>query len=234
MVNQKAFDKPTTRNRNKNRVAIGLSIAFHVGLLAVLVFIYVPRRELANGEASAKESSHRAVSQPRNKTEADAKQADASKAIKESVRAHIETAASKPSAEALAELDKKVRQLDQYVDDRTVDETANVVANSLGIERNQYQPKSAPIPGILDPNTAQILKIVQAHGETKGAAYIATMIDAEGHQAKVPMSESEGKVAYDAFQKMKNFPAVEGLYRQIVMPLLQKMVSSPKQAEASK
>jgi hypothetical protein len=57
-------------------------------------------------------------------------------------------------------------------------------------------------------------------------AYEATMIDAQGHQTKVPMSESEGKVAYEAFQKMKQYPAVEGLYRQIVMPLLQKMTDA--------
>jgi hypothetical protein len=218
-------DKLRTRKRNKNRLAIALSIAFHVCLLAVLVIIYIPRRESKSPSDSASKPGI-SESQADRLVAAQAKQAATSTAIQSSVKAHVEAAANKPPAETLAELDTKARQLDKYIDARTVEETAEAVAGSLGIERSTYQPKDGPVPGALDLDTAQILDIVPNAGGSKEEAYMATMIDAQGHQAQIPISESEGKTAYEAFQKMKNYPALEGLYRQIVMPLIQKMMSS--------
>jgi len=227
MVTEHGFDKPRARTPNKNRLAIGLSMAFHLCLLAVLVIVYIPRRESGSPSDSASKADS-SESQADRIVATQAKEAETATAIKSSVKAHVETAANKPPAETLAELDTKVRQLDKYVDARTVEETAEAVADSLGIERSTYQPKTDPVPGALDPDTAQILDIVPNFGGSKEEAYMATMIDAQGHQAQIPISESEGKTAYDAFQKMKNYPAVEGLYRQIVMPLIQKMMNSPE------
>lgn len=227
MATEHESDKPQPRKRNKNRLAIGLSIAFHICLLAVLVLVYAPRRE-SNSPSDSVKKPESSKPQADRIVSAQAKQAATSTAIQSSVKAHVETAANKPPAETLAELDTKVRQLEKYVDSQTVEETAEIVAGSLGIERSTYQPKTDPVPGALDPDTAQILDIVPNAGGSKEEAYMATMIDAQGHQAQIPMSESDGKVAYDAFQKMKNYPAVEGLYRQIVMPLIQKMMSSPE------
>ncbi len=227
MVTEHGFDKPQARTLNKNRLAIGLSITFHLCLLAVLFIVYIPPRASFSPPDSSKKPDNSKFQAERNAA-AQAKQASTSATIQSSVKAHMETAVNKPAAEALVELDTKVRQLDKYIDARTVEETAKAVAGSLGIERSTYQPKADPVPGALDPDTAQILDIVPNAGGFKEEAYMATMIDAEGHQAQIPMSESEGKTAYDAFQKMKNYPALEGLYRQIVMPLIQKIISSPE------
>ncbi len=233
MVIEHESNRIQSRKRSKNHLAISLSIAFHLCLLAVLVFIYVPRRESPSPSDSAPRLAEGSNSQAERITKSEDKQATMSATIASSVKAHVDTAASKAPKEALAELDTKIRQLDRFVDNQTVKETADAVANSLGIERDMYQPKSGPVPGALDPDTAQILDIVPTGSSHKEEAYMATMIDAQGHQAQIPLSESEGKNAYDAFQKMKSFPAVEGLYRQIVMPLIQKMVSSARQTEES-
>jgi len=52
------------------------------------------------------------------------------------------------------------------------------------------------------------------------------MIDADGNKSQVPLSESEGEVAFETFRKMKQFPMAEGLYRKLVMPMLQRLIQT--------
>ena len=40
------------------------------------------------------------------------------------------------------------------------------------------------------------------------------------------MSNEEGETVYQTFQTMKRFPMAQGLYRSVVMPLMQKMLDS--------
>ncbi len=42
---------------------------------------------------------------------------------------------------------------------------------------------------------------------------------------KVPMTAAEGETVYNTFAQMKKFPLAQGIYRSVVMPLIQKMLS---------
>ena len=47
----------------------------------------------------------------------------------------------------------------------------------------------------------------------------------------VPMSAAEGETVYNTFQQMKKYPFAEGIYRGVVMPLIQKMLEAEEIAQ---
>jgi hypothetical protein len=208
---------------------MGLSAAFHFCVLIALVLIYIPKDRPAKPDNEARSPSKEAHFFKTSEPTSEPKLTAASKAIQTSVEAQIAKASSKPAEANLGELDIKLRQLDTFIDKKTVDETAQAISSTFFLDQNQYRIRDVPVAGPLNTDTAQILDIVQAKGDAGNDAYLATMIDIDGHQAQVEITESEGKVAYEAFQKMKKFPAAEGLYRQVVMPMLQKIMSTTVQ-----
>ena len=52
------------------------------------------------------------------------------------------------------------------------------------------------------------------------------MVDDSGREMEVPMTEAEGEGMYQTFQQMKKFPVAAGIYRKVVMPMIQKTLEA--------
>ena len=215
------------------RSGIIWSLVFHVALLAVLIFVYIPknREEQAVQDPSSKdpllEKADESVSETGKKTTTNAEAT-----IQTSVEAHVETSLSKPAKANLKELDKRLRQLDHLVDSQSIAGTVERVAGAMGLDTDQYQAKPKSSSGRFDPDTAQLIDVKKSQDPLGEFPYSATMVDANGNETVVPMGQTDGEIAFNTFEKMKEFPLVQGLYRQIVMPMLQKIVRSGELEES--
>lgn len=146
--------------------------------------------------------------------------------IQSSVQSQIEQVAPFSDSQKLKTLERKLDQLSQVAKPDSVEQVANAVAASMGIDPSQYGDKPSTVQGNFDHSTAQIKTIIRSADKSGEWKYVATMVDAQGHQLQTPLTESEGSSAYQAFQTMKEYPIAESLYQKIIMPMLQKMIES--------
>ena len=212
--------------QNRVRIAIVLSLFFHVVLVAGLIFVYVPRNtpgQLSDAQIIPNRKTTDGGAKP-TPSKFDSQNAKAT--IQESVKAHFETSIAKPNQEKLEDLDGKLQQLNSLVDKQSLNATVDVIAGVLGIAPNQYQEKSVSSGSTFNPDTAQLIDVIKSQDQTAEFPFVATMIDADGNKSQVPLSESEGEVAFETFRKMKQFPMAEGLYRKLVMPMLQRLIQT--------
>ncbi|WP_146399952.1 hypothetical protein [Planctomycetes bacterium CA13] len=218
---------PTKQSRPRIRRAIVWSVLFHIGLIVALFFWYVPNAKTASRDKS--DTPPTTEKRPSNTVASPPPVVDIDvppEQIKTSLESSIDQAAKANTETKLAEFDKNLRRLEQFEDQASLDDVADAVAQSMGLDRNLYSGKPQPTEGGFDHETAQILRVDRSQDEDENWRYEATMVDAQGHQSKVPMTEVEGKTVYEAFEKMKQYPMAQGIYRQLVMPMLQKMLEA--------
>ena len=82
-----------------------------------------------------------------------------------------------------------------------------------------------------DTNTAQLDDVVRRKSDQGSWVYESIMVDASGRKLTVPMTASEGESLFNTFQTMKQFPVAKGIYRSVVMPMMQKMMEAEEFAE---
>ncbi|MGB7345940.1 MAG: hypothetical protein WBD20_17110, partial [Pirellulaceae bacterium] len=49
-----------------------------------------------------------------------------------------------------------------------------------------------------------------------------------GRTSQVELSAAEGETMHEVFTKMKKYPMAAGIYRSVVMPMLQKLIEAEK------
>lgn len=94
------------------------------------------------------------------------------------------------------------------------------------MDATEYASKAPPISGSFDTDTSQLQEVIRTQDESGRWQYESVLVDAEGRTMTVPMSAAEGETVYNTFESMKQFPMAEGIYRGVVMPLLQRMVKA--------
>ena len=104
------------------------------------------------------------------------------------------------------------------------------IADTLGLESGPT-PSDAPPSGDLDPETAQIHDVQRKRNDSGQWEYMSILVDARGRTQEVPLSPQEGETVYATFEQMKRFPMADGIYRQVVMPLIQKTIAATEMAE---
>ena len=131
----------------------------------------------------------------------------------------------------LSELEKNLKRLDRVSDAESVEQVTTTIADTLGLDTQTYQRKPTVAEGPFDPSTAQIEDVTRTKSDDGTWVYESVLVDAEGRRQNVPMSESDGETTYEAFQQMKRFPMAEGIYRSVVMPLIQKTIAAAEIAK---
>jgi hypothetical protein len=226
-------------NRSRKRIALAVSLTLHAVLLLVLMFWYLPQRGNPNTASVAEQSqdvntAETAKAPPRSESPAqpvEPPQADVpEEQIRASVESQVEQAERLPDERKLSELEKNLRRLDSIADEQAVQETSAAVAESLGLDSNQYAPKPETAAGTFDASTAQIDDVLRTGNEQSGWRYESVMVDAAGRKLTVPIPPAEGERLYQTFELMKRYPAASGIYRGVVMPMIQKMLAAETQS----
>ena len=92
-------------------------------------------------------------------------------------------------------------------------------------------PNPIPPEGIFDISTAQIHDITRQQAADGKWTYQSVLVDKAGRTQSVELPSTEGEATYNTFQQLKKFPLAEGIYRKIVMPMLQNTLSAAAAAE---
>ena len=228
------------RKKIRYRRAILISIAVHAMAAVILLFWYLPTDvETTSGstKASPTESALPAsVAKVQNGVESSPPMPSPAADIPaEEIEASIESQISQierlPDERKLTELEKNLKRLDQVAKPDSVQEVTATIADTLGLDDQTYQPKEAAADGPFDPSTAQIQDVIRVKSDTGRWDYESVLVDAEGRTANVAMSRADGQTTYDTFQQMKKFPMAEGIYRSLVMPMMQKMIEAEEIAK---
>ncbi len=228
------MDVMDTRQTWRRR-AIIISIVFHIGLAIVLFAWYLPQREeashpnefaIASGAASepARTSPPPDLPKPAPAPDVPADQLEAS------IESQIEQFEKLPDERKLSELEKNLQRLEAISNEESVAEVTSSIANTLGLEAGAEPAEQEP-EGAFDHQTAQLHDVQRVEGDDGKVRYQSVLVDAEGRTQSVDMSAAEGESAYEAFQQMKRYPFAAEIYRNVVMPLIQKSIEASELAE---
>ena len=208
--------------------AITISASFHVVLVIVLWSLYAPRPDQSTKNNSPIKTKP-SLDDPKATQMSPAQPVDIpSEQIQASVESQIEQIEKVSEEQKLSELDRNLERLNRIVDEESIPELTSAVAQAMGIDSTQYANQSIKPDGPLDTTTAQIEDVKRNKRDDGSWSYTAIMVDADGRRSEVPMSKVEGESVYQTFEKMNQFPMAKGIYRELVMPMLQKMMERPK------
>ena len=222
----------STVSRRVRRRAFIFSILFHSALLIALLFWYLPQRGVDEGPAVEHGSSgggkvvaQKGYSIPTvSNPEVPADQMDAS------VQSMLNQINDLPDDQKLAELEKKLKRLNSISNAESVSQASQTIAKTLNLAPGAVPKSESPI-GIFDSGTAQIHDVIRERDGDNGWSYKSILVDSAGRTQTVAMPPGEGETSYNTFQQLKNYPMAEGIYRQLVMPMLQKMIGAMDAAE---
>ncbi len=215
----------------RRRLAIIVSILFHIALLTALFFWYFPRpstqvTQNSRGTGNSVAPRPAAAPQTRIAPPATAPQVPPEQ-IEASIQSQIEQVKRLSDDAKLTELEKNLRRLESISTEASVQEVTTTIANSLGLEPGP-EPSDQLSPGPFDHDTGQLHDVLRDRSDSGSWEYEFVMVDAAGRTQTVPMTAAEGEPVYEAFDKMKQYPMAAGIYRQLVMPMIQKMIEASK------
>ena len=228
---------PKSPKKSRYRRAIVISIAAHFVGAIVLLFWYLPNRASKEAQPVAANSSGDSSSAikstapaPTPPTPPPAPEIPAEQ-IKASIDSQMEQIEKLPDERKLSELEKNLKRLENVASPESVNDVTTTIAETLGLDDEAYQPKATVADGPIDLSTAQIQDVVRTKDKNGVWKYESVLVDAEGRTTKVPMGQADGKTTYETFQQMKKFPMAEGIYRSVVMPMMQKMIAAAETAK---
>lgn len=140
----------------------------------------------------------------------------------------IEEADQHPDQEKLDDFARQASRLEKVSDAKSIDAMSDKFHEWLGTKPRASQPAEGPVVGKFDFDTAQIHEVKREQGEDGTWKYICVLVDAEGRSMETELDPIEGEKQYRTFQRLKQFPLAEKVYRDIAMPLLDKMLEERK------
>ncbi|QDV47749.1 hypothetical protein Enr13x_76610 [Stieleria neptunia] len=246
----------------RKQIAIGISLAVHAILLVVLLVWYVPRPQAASGPRAASAGDagdgtsetasdasppgESTPSQPADQPSpavpaeldnvAQAPAEVSPQEIERSIDSQIQATESLSDERKLTELEKNLKRLESVASEQSVQQVSATIAQSLGLDVDQYADKTPPAEGTFDTKTAQLSDVIRTQDESGDWRYETVMVDAQGREMRVPTDAAGGEPLYDTFELMNRYPMARGVYQSVVMPMLQKMLeeeSSPSPDESA-
>lgn len=204
-------------------------------LLGVLCFWYVPRVR-SHPEPASSGSSPSSVEPAASQPESSAPVAEALKRIaeeqpevsadevKQSIESQIDQGEKLTDERKLSELEKNLKKLESVASEESVGQVSSMIAESLGLDTDQYASRETAVEGTFDTESAQMSDVLRSKDEQGNWQYETLMVDAKGHQMRVPLSDEEGARLYETFEMMRQYPMARGVYESVVMPMMQKML----------
>ena len=154
--------------------------------------------------------------------------------VRQRVEEEVDASAALSRADKLARLDALSQRLNQVADEGSIDALSGVMHSLLGTKPRAVEPAKVAPGGTFDFDTAQFHDILRLPKDGGGFRYVTVLLDAQGRTVQTEVSAQEGEPLYELMQRIKANPLLEQVYRQIVMPLMDQLVASAKQADAGK
>jgi hypothetical protein len=226
------------------RLAILVSITFHVALVAVLLVWYFPRQStstnrVANdkslavatnkGLAGEDSDSDLGSQQPSGTEQSETRTLPPAdnvppEQIESSLRSAIENTATVSEERKLSELQRNVQRLEQIASESSIADVGQAIRSATALEDRASVPAAEPVGGAFDYDSAQFHDVSRIMNDDGKWVYRSILLDAKGRTIEVELTESEGKTAYETMQMVKASPFAEAVYRSMVMPMLDKMI----------
>jgi len=154
--------------------------------------------------------------------------------VRQRVEEEVDASAALSRADKLARLDALSQRLNQVADEGSINALSGVMHSLLGTKPRAVEPAQVAPGGAFDFDTAQFHDILRFPKDGGGFRYVTVLLDAQGRTLETEVSEQEGEPIYELMQRIKANPLLEQVYRQIVMPLMDQLVASAKQASGGK
>jgi len=127
--------------------------------------------------------------------------------------------------EKLARLDQLSDRLPQVSSETSINAMAGALQALLGTEGRAEKPAEEPVGGDFDFDTAQFHDIKRIPKGDGGWRYISVLLDAEGRTIEIELNEEDGRLVYETMERIKANPLLAQVYRQIAMPLFDRMLA---------
>lgn len=227
---------------SRRKTAVIVSVVVHVMIVVALYLWYVPRHqgESTNPSIASEKSAMESFESPTPAAPPPSPEPEIeNEQIEASMKSQLDAVEKLPEEKKRSELVKNLKRLESITDDQSVIQTSNRIAAAMGLDTTQYAPKpddpsspsdSADAISRFDPDTAQVSDVLRTKTESGKWQYRSVMVDAQGQKITVPLSSADGESVYQTFQTMKQFPMADGIYRSVVMPLMQKMIEAERLA----
>lgn len=218
--------------RSKYRRAIIVSVVFHVILIAVLLVWYIPKigeQEAGSPAASTQKSVESTTPKPIPSQLSPQPAPDVpAEEIQASINSQLEQVDRLSDERKLSELEKNLKRLEAVSSEESVQEVTTTIADKLGLQPGAVPDADAE--GEFEFDSAQLHDVTRKRSDSGVWEYESVLVDSSGRTQTVPMTPAEGESAYAAFEQMKKFPLAAGIYRQVVMPLIQKSIEASELA----
>ncbi len=229
------------KSRSRKKFALVASLLFHAALAAVLLFWYVPSFKAdPNSDAAVQQPVQQPAGTGTDRTAKAAEQPPASvtepiqvsdEEVQRSVESQIAEVQKLDDDRKRSELERNLRRLESISNEENVQKVSEKIAGALGLDSDQYSQKKEPAEGEFDFDTAQIESILREKNPQGQWTYQSVMIDAQGRRTQVDLSPEEGQQLHQTFETMQQFPLAQGIYRSVVMPMMQKLIEAEKAAQ---
>lgn len=158
---------------------------------------------------------------------------DASQLTGDLVQARIESLiagqSGLPPARQMQRLDRMARQLETVSSEQSLEELAVTLQGWLGLGRRAVEPAAgAAQDGQFDFDTAQLHDVLRRPMPPGTWQYVAVLLDARGRTMEVEMDAADGERTYCLMQRLKAHPLLGRVYRQLAMPLLDRLSRSAR------
>jgi hypothetical protein len=237
LTNEQTTKRPNRRSSLRRR-AILVSVTVHALLAVVLLSWYLPtseRKETAGARIASAPIENRESKvdrgEPRNPQPPIPPVEVTPERIEKSLESHISQFEKLSDQQKLSQLEKNLQRLESVSDPESIQEVTTTIASALGVDQQQYAPQKTPAEGTFDTKTSQLQDVVRTRGESGDWKYESVMVDSAGRTMTVPMNGVEGETVYKTFEQMKKYPLAAGIYRGVVMPLIQKMIEAEQLAK---
>ncbi len=215
----------------RSRISTGLAISllFHGVLLAAL--IAVPYHYYYGADKDSSGSGDLASAPPAPAPKGVSSPAEITGPKVETKLTEVLTQVDKLSTEEkLDKLEGTAKQLDKVTSEKGVEELSGLFEGWLKTEKRATTPAQAAPTGPFDFNTAQFHDVTRDKGTGGRWQYHSVLIDSAGRTMEVDLDANEGETAYRTFQILKANPLAEKIYRQVTMPILDKLTRAAREA----
>lgn len=216
------------------RRSIIISVIFHGVLLISLLCWYIPQRVESTNQETLQSSSTN-VDPPQASVPPPLPPTPGSNVpavqIEASLKSAMDQTRDLSNERKLTELEKNLERLDSISSAESVQKTTQKIAGVLGLSSGP-RPNAQPIVGAFDINTAQIHDVTRSRDDNGNWRYQSVLVDAGGRTQQVELSDKTGEDTFNTFQQLKKFPMANGIYRELVMPMLQKMLAAADASQA--
>lgn len=231
-----------------NQLAISVAALVLAGLLAFLSVTYFREKKPINPRPSQPVAEQTVKPRKLTKEEREARQlerqaevvgvkpeelAEAAKEPEKLIDQTMEREEGRTQEEKMSDLIHQRRQLEKMSAEHTEKALKKVVDFLEAHSDRATEARQEVSPDQFDADSAQIdscERVPKDEKEGGGWRYIATLVDAKGNSMKVELPESEGASTWRTMQMLKENPLMNAIYRNAVMPLLDRKIEKAGKA----